>query len=91
MCLCLQVYEGLVYMDFSKDILESQGYGQFLEKMIITFSQYYIYSGNYEMLEVKNLPSLWLVYLADPSDSGNGRNCSILCENMSLFNRENAQ
>ena len=43
------------------------------------------------MLDIKNLPALWLVYLADPSDSGNRRNCSFLYESMSLFNRENAQ
>lgn len=48
----VQVYEGLVYMDFSKDIMDAHGYGV------------------YEYLPISNLPSLWLAYLADPSDSG---------------------
>ena len=33
------------------------------------------------MLEVTNLPPLWLAYIADPSDSGNRRNDSFLYEN----------
>ena len=28
------------------------------------------FSGNYEVMDVSNLPPLWLAYLADPSDSG---------------------
>lgn len=48
----IQVYEGLMYMDFRKDLLDDRGYGE------------------YERLQTKNLPSIWLSYLADPSDSG---------------------
>ncbi|XP_077468360.1 glucuronokinase with putative uridyl pyrophosphorylase [Stigmatopora argus] len=48
----VQVYEGLVYMDFSKKLMEEQGYG------------------NYVSLDMSTLPSFWLAYLNDPSDSG---------------------
>ena len=48
----VQVYEGLVSMDFSESLMKSQGHG------------------TYRRLESRNLPFLFLAYLADPSDSG---------------------
>ena len=48
----IQVYEGLVYMDFSKKLMDEQGYG------------------HYEPLLLESFPSLWLAYVANPSDSG---------------------
>jgi len=48
----VQTYEGLVDMDFAKDLVEEQGYG------------------HYENLKVKVLPTLFLVYCPNPSDSG---------------------
>lgn len=48
----VQIYEGLVYMDFSQELMESQGHG------------------NYSHLSAQNIPSFFLAYLADPSDSG---------------------
>jgi len=46
----IQVYEGLVYMDFSRDIMTGQGYG------------------NYESLEPKLLPPLYVAYRDDLSE-----------------------
>jgi len=46
----IQVYEGLVYMDFSKEIMAKQGYGQ------------------YEPLEPKLLPPLYVAYRDDLSE-----------------------
>jgi len=46
----IQVYEGLVYMDFSKDIMDKQGYG------------------NYEPLDPKLLPRLYVAYRDDLSE-----------------------
>jgi glucuronokinase len=46
----IQVYEGLVYMDFSRDIMTRQGYG------------------NYESLEPKVLPPLYVAYRDDLSE-----------------------
>lgn len=48
----VQVYGGLMYMDFAKELLDDRGYGK------------------YERLPIDNLPSLWLAFLSDPSDSG---------------------
>ncbi|KAK8738549.1 hypothetical protein OTU49_003931 [Cherax quadricarinatus] len=47
----VQIHEGLVYMDFSKSLMERQGHG------------------NYSHLDVA-LPSFFLAYLSNPSDSG---------------------
>jgi glucuronokinase len=46
----VQVYEGLVYMDFSKDIMTRQGYG------------------DYELLDPKLLPLLYVAYREDLSE-----------------------
>lgn len=46
----IQVYEGLVYMDFCKEIMSKQGYG------------------NYEPLEAKLLPRLYIAYRGDMSE-----------------------
>ncbi|MBW8042383.1 MAG: GHMP kinase [Planctomycetes bacterium] len=46
----IQVYEGLVYMDFCKEIMSKQGYG------------------NYELLEAKLLPRLYIAYHGDLSE-----------------------
>ena len=49
----IQVYDGLVYMDFSKDIMTKQGYG------------------NYESLDIKLLPKLYVAYhesLSEPTE-----------------------
>ncbi|XP_018598360.1 glucuronokinase with putative uridyl pyrophosphorylase isoform X2 [Scleropages formosus] len=43
----VQVYEGLVYMDFSKELM-----------------------GEYIPMDMRDLPTFWLAYLGDPSDSG---------------------
>ncbi|XP_072548243.1 glucuronokinase with putative uridyl pyrophosphorylase [Salminus brasiliensis] len=48
----VQVYEGLVYMDFSKQLMEERGYGEYIP------------------LDMSSLPTFWLAYLGDPSDSG---------------------
>ncbi|KAL4647541.1 glucuronokinase 1-like isoform X1 [Arapaima gigas] len=48
----VQVYEGLVYMDFSKGLMDERGYGEYIP------------------MDMKDLPSFWLAYLGDPSDSG---------------------
>ncbi len=65
-------------MDFSKDIMDSQGYGASCEPrnghqtpslIVITSS-----SGNYVQMDTTPLPPLWLAYLGDPSDSGNRGN-----------------
>uniref|UniRef100_A0AAR2LY59 Glucuronokinase with putative uridyl pyrophosphorylase n=2 Tax=Pygocentrus nattereri TaxID=42514 RepID=A0AAR2LY59_PYGNA len=48
----VQVYEGLVYMDFSKQLMEERGYGEYIP------------------LDMSSLPTFWLGYLGDPSDSG---------------------
>ncbi|XP_062873193.1 glucuronokinase with putative uridyl pyrophosphorylase isoform X2 [Trichomycterus rosablanca] len=48
----VQVYEGLVYMDFNKETMDKQGYG------------------NYITMDMSDLPTFWLAYLGDPSDSG---------------------
>ncbi|XP_028826558.1 glucuronokinase with putative uridyl pyrophosphorylase isoform X2 [Denticeps clupeoides] len=48
----VQVYEGLVYMDFSKMLMDKQGYG------------------DYVFMDMSNLPTFWLAYMGDPSDSG---------------------
>jgi len=48
----VQVYGGLVYMDFSRELMEERGYGE------------------YESLDPSLLPSLFLVHIDDPSDSG---------------------
>ncbi|XP_056139075.1 glucuronokinase with putative uridyl pyrophosphorylase [Lampris incognitus] len=48
----VQVYEGLVYMDFSKALMEDRGYGEYVS------------------LDMSSLPTFWLGYLSDPSDSG---------------------
>lgn len=47
-----QVYEGLVYMDFSTEIFKAQGHG------------------DYQPLDMSLLPSMWLAYIRNPSDSG---------------------
>ena len=50
-----QVYEGLVFMDFSQDLMEQQGHGNY----------------SYLKIASKvNFPKLFLAYLTDPSDSG---------------------
>lgn len=46
----IQVYEGLVYMDFDKAIMAKQGYG------------------NYESLDPKLLPNLYVAYRSDLSE-----------------------
>ncbi|MBW8014724.1 MAG: GHMP kinase [Planctomycetes bacterium] len=43
----VQVYQGLVYMDFNKKLMDSRGYGQ------------------YDNLDVKLLPKLYVAYTAD--------------------------
>ncbi|XP_071842804.1 uncharacterized protein [Apostichopus japonicus] len=48
----IQVYEGLVYMDFSTEIFKAQGHG------------------DYQPLDMDLLPSMWLAYIRNPSDSG---------------------
>ncbi|XP_076061938.1 uncharacterized protein LOC143037500 isoform X2 [Oratosquilla oratoria] len=48
----VQVYEGLVFMDFSEDLMKTKGHGV------------------YEHLDGAQLPSIFLAYLGDPSDSG---------------------
>ena len=50
----VQVYEGLVYMNLSTELLKSRGFGE------------------YENIDIplEELPQFFLVYLADPSDSG---------------------
>ncbi|XP_036416563.1 glucuronokinase with putative uridyl pyrophosphorylase [Colossoma macropomum] len=48
----VQVYEGLVYMDFSKQLMDERGYGEYIP------------------LDMSSLPTFWLAYLGDPSDSG---------------------
>jgi glucuronokinase len=48
----VQTYEGLVDMDFAKELVQEQGYG------------------HYANLNVKALPTLFLVYCPNPSDSG---------------------
>ncbi|XP_063063495.1 glucuronokinase with putative uridyl pyrophosphorylase [Engraulis encrasicolus] len=48
----VQVYEGLVYMDFSKELMDAKGYGEYIP------------------MDMEALPSFWLAYLGDPSDSG---------------------
>ncbi|XP_036393195.1 glucuronokinase with putative uridyl pyrophosphorylase [Megalops cyprinoides] len=48
----VQVYEGLVYMDFSKELMDENGYGEYIP------------------MDISRIPSLWLAYLNDPSDSG---------------------
>ena len=50
----VQVYEGLVYMDFSQDLMENQGHGNYEQISI----------------EENELPLFFLAYLAIPSDSG---------------------
>lgn len=52
----VQVYEGLVYMDFSEELLNSQGYGDYVN---LTFNQ------------EKSPPNFFLCYPSgSPSDSG---------------------
>ena len=48
----VQIYQGLVFMDFSKELFEKQGHG------------------NYENMNPQGLPTVFLAYVADPSDSG---------------------
>ncbi|XP_053502582.1 glucuronokinase with putative uridyl pyrophosphorylase [Ictalurus furcatus] len=48
----VQVYEGLVYMDFNKELMDKQGYGEYIS------------------MDMSSLPTFWLAYLGDPSDSG---------------------
>ncbi|KAI4895582.1 hypothetical protein NFI96_015674 [Prochilodus magdalenae] len=48
----VQVYEGLVYMDFSKQLMNERGHGEYIP------------------LDMSGLPTFWLAYLGDPSDSG---------------------
>eukprot|EP00094_Tigriopus_californicus_P010415 TCALIF_10047-PA protein Name:"Similar to GLCAK2 Probable glucuronokinase 2 (Arabidopsis thaliana)" AED:0.09 eAED:0.09 QI:195/0.5/0.6/1/0.75/0.8/5/28/500 len=48
----VQVYEGLVFMDFDKDLMGSQGFGL------------------YENLSVQDLPSFFICYSSNGSDSG---------------------
>eukprot|EP01063_Lacrimia_lanifica_P027124 TRINITY_DN3763_c0_g1_i1.p1 TRINITY_DN3763_c0_g1~~TRINITY_DN3763_c0_g1_i1.p1 ORF type:complete len:640 (+),score=262.56 TRINITY_DN3763_c0_g1_i1:69-1988(+) len=50
----VQVYEGLVYMDFSEDLMKSQGHGDYSSMPIAPSA----------------LPYLFLLYAFDPSDSG---------------------
>ena len=50
----VQVYEGLVYMDLSTELLKLRGFGAY-ENIA---------------LPLEELPQLFLVYLSDPSDSG---------------------
>ena len=50
----VQVYEGLVYMNLSTKLLKSRGFGEY-ENIDV---------------ELRELPQFFLVYLADPSDSG---------------------
>eukprot|EP00055_Hartaetosiga_balthica_P007028 m.23628 g.23628 ORF g.23628 m.23628 type:complete len:624 (-) comp5565_c0_seq1:37-1908(-) len=50
----IQAYEGMVFMDFSKDVMNSQGYGNY----------------KYINVDEENPPQFWLAYLSDPSDSG---------------------
>ncbi len=50
----VQIYEGLVYMDFSEALMLSRGFGQY-ENLPLLPSE---------------LPFLYLSYLGDPSDSG---------------------
>jgi hypothetical protein len=49
-----KVYEGLVYMDFSEDLMNNQGHGNYQEIEINSHE----------------LPLLFLAYLGIPSDSG---------------------
>lgn len=39
----LQVYEGLVYMDFNKQIMDKQGYGTDSENVFLCTAYYWIY------------------------------------------------
>ncbi len=50
----VQIYEGLVYMDFSEALMLSRGFGEY-ENLPLLPSE---------------LPFLYLSYLGDPSDSG---------------------
>ena len=50
----VQVYEGLVYMDLSTELLEQRNYGDY----------------EHVRVSLEDLPQFFLVYLADPSDSG---------------------
>ena len=46
----IQVYEGLVYMDFKRELMESRGYGE------------------YQPLDVQNLPNIYLAYRTSLSE-----------------------
>eukprot|EP00939_MAST-03C_sp_MAST-3C-sp1_P003404 g3404.t1 len=76
----VQCYEGLVYMDFSKDIFERKRHGEYVQ---LSSGQKRRETG--EKKEEKTasstgssittttsirLPTLWLCFVADPSDSG---------------------
>ena len=49
------MYEGLVYMNFSRDLFESQGFGNY---------------ENVTNISADKFDKFFLAYLADPSDSG---------------------
>lgn len=78
--LSLKVYEGLVYMDFSKKLMEEQSYGTEFTTVFVNaqwametrFTKLFVcpFLGNYVSMDMNELPSFWLAYLSDPSDSG---------------------
>ncbi|KAK3744354.1 hypothetical protein QZH41_016482, partial [Actinostola sp. cb2023] len=64
----IQVYEGLVYMDFSVSLIDEQGHGIYtcLRFRTVTVTPY----RDYMNLDITCAPNLWLAYHTDPSDSG---------------------
>lgn len=79
----LKVYEGLVYMDFSKHLMDERGHGIVFDSFLARLQTNYFISlkmeilffcifsiGEYIPLDMTDLPLFWLAYLGDPSDSG---------------------
>lgn len=46
----LQVYEGLVYMDFNKELMDKQGYGTDSEILFLCIAYYFIYSNDHSLI-----------------------------------------
>ena len=60
----IQVYEGLVFMDFNREQVEKTGYGVYHQMRTASTLPFG------EVEQADDFPLLWLAYSPDPSDSG---------------------
>lgn len=71
----MQVYGGLVYMNFDQAIMERDGCGVYESLPMVCRNGAFRVDAIVNLVFLQdNLPKFWLSYLADPSDSGKAHN-----------------